>query len=78
MSLRMSGTKISCVHSFKIKKHTLLTNKFLVFDYSKAISLITNVCIYVESIYVHTKERFQRFLITSNEAIINRTIPFID
>lgn len=57
MSLRMSGTKISCVHSFKIKKHTLLTNKFLVFDYSKAISLITNVCIYMLSLYMYIPKR---------------------
>lgn len=70
MSLGIEWDKISFVHSFKKKKHTLLTDKFLFFDYSKAISFITNVCIYVESIYVHVpnKEGFQRFLITSNES----------
>lgn len=61
----LSGTK-----SFKKKNTPYLPINFSFFDYSKAISFITNVCIYVESIYVYVpnKEGFQRFLITSNES----------
>lgn len=70
MSLGIEWDKISFVHSLKKKNTPYLPINFSFFDYSKAISFIINVCIYVESIYVHVpnKEGFQRFLITSNES----------
>lgn len=60
MSLGIEWDKILFVYFLKKKNIFYLLINFFFFDYSKVISFIINVCIYVEFIYVYVfnKEGF--------------------